>query len=446
MRLRKFLLLGFLAVAMPALCQVEPAAEGGNEGPENSLEMLIPPIVSGAQYPSSAGADVRQNFLTAAATVNAAYVDNILPGDSGTPVSDTTTSVSPRLNYLLSSPRNQMTLDYDPVFTFYTPTSQLDSVNQAANGSYLGRLTEHFTLELQGNYIRTSDVFDVNYPFSSGGLGGTTQPSTPAAIAPFEQQTRNISSAAAAYQFSASGMVGGGAVASEVRFPKTTTPTGLYNSDGFDETVFYSRRITRRQYAGVKYEYDWIQAYLPAANIHTQVHVALPFYTVFFSKTFSLSAAAGGTYVDTQQPSAPDVTSWEPAIVLSMGWQGNRGNVAASFLRAVMSGGGFVGAYNSVSGNIVGGWKITKTWTANASFTYGNVEPVATYVGIQYQGGNSIMAQGTVDHSMGEHFAVECGYQRIQESFEGIQIINANPDSDREFVSISYQLRKSIGR
>jgi len=131
-----YLFLGFLVVATPALCQVEPAAEGGGEQPENNLQMMVPPILNGALYASTAGADVRQNFFTAELTAGAAYIDNVFPADNVPPVADETVSLSPHFNYLLSSPRQQMTIDYDPVYTFYTPTSSFDSFDQSATGSY----------------------------------------------------------------------------------------------------------------------------------------------------------------------------------------------------------------------------------------------------------------------------------------------------------------------
>jgi hypothetical protein len=129
-----------------------------------------------------------------------------------------------------------------------------------------------------------------------------------------------------------------------------------------------------------------------------------------------------------------------------MGWQGNRGNVSTSFLRTVTSGGGLVGAYNSVSGNLSGGWKISHTWTAQTSFTYQNIELLAPLAIIIYQGGNSLMAQGSLGRTLGEHVNVQFGYQRFHEQFNGIAAIAANPDGDRGFVNVTYDLKKTLGR
>lgn len=446
MSARMLLFLGFLVVAAPALSQVEPAAVGGDELPQNSLQMMVPPILNGALYASTAGADVRQNFFTAAVTVDSAYIDNVLPSGTLTPVADETVSISPHFNYLLSSPRQQVTLDYTPAYTFYTPTSALDSLDQSANGAYQGRLSQSVSLALQDNFIRTSNVFNVSYPFNTGGLSGSTQPPIPAAIAPFEQQTRNTSSATLTYQFSADGMIGGGGLFSEYRFPSQPQTSGLYNSDQTGGTVFYNRRITRRQYTGVKYEFDRYLAYPVNSQVEVQMHLVLPFYSVFFTRTFSLSAAAGAIHADVSQTQQPAIASWSPAVVLSMGWQGDKGNVAANFLRTEISGGGFLGAYNSTSANISGGWKFTRSWTGDASFSYQNVEPQAVYATLPYQGGNSLMAQVSLGRTLGDHVSIEGGYQRLHEQFGGIPIITASPNGNREFVTITYQLRKALGR
>jgi hypothetical protein len=52
----------------------------------------------------------------------------------------------------------------------------------------------------------------------------------------------------------------------------------------------------------------------------------------------------------------------------------------------------------------------------------------------------------SVDHSFNERFRAEAGYQRLHEAYNGIAAISSDPDSDRDFISITYQLTKPLGR
>jgi hypothetical protein len=434
-----------LFLAASAHAQVQPEASGGPVEEEDS-QMMTPPLLTGTIYANMSGSDTRRNVLTTAVSVNAAYVDNVLPTDTTTPVADETVSIDPHIQFDRATVRQLITLNYDPAYTFYTPTSVLDNFDQSAGGVFQGRITQNVTLGMQDFFVKTSNVFDESYPFSAGGLPGSTQTPIPAAIAPFAEQLRNVGNANATWQFSRNAMVGGGGLFSEYRFPNQNQSAGLYDSNGEGGSAFYSRRATRRQYIGVNYEYDRTLAYLGNSQIETQAHTLLPFYSVFFTKTFSLSAAAGPVRVDIGQPQQQDILRWAPELVLSMGWQGNRGNVSTSFLRTVTSGGGLVGAYNSVSGNLSGGWKISHTWTAQTSFTYQNIELLAPLAIIIYQGGNSLMAQGSLGRTLGEHVNVQFGYQRFHEQFNGIAAIAANPDGDRGFVNVTYDLKKTLGR
>jgi hypothetical protein len=441
--------LAFVAFALSAaplvLAQVDPSATGGATVEDDS-RMLVPSLLSNALYAPTASVDARHNFLTGEVGFESGYIDNINPSTQSAPAADFTNSIAPELKFDRNSPRQTATFNYTPRFTFYTPNSNLNSMDNGFYGSYQGRLTEHITLGLDDSFIRTSNVFNESYPFASGGLSGSAQSPVPAAIAPYAEQLRNTADADLSYQFSANGMIGGGGTFSTYRFPNPSQSVGLYNSDGAGGSAFYSRRLTNRQYVGVTYEYNRTLAYPATGQIETQSHTLLPFYTVFFNRTFSLSAAGGAVRSDTSQPKQATLGSWDPAVVLSFGWQGVQGNIAASFLRTVVSGGGLLGAFTSTSASLDGSWKFGRYWTVGAAFTYENIVPEAPIAILINQGGNSLMAQGSVSRSFGEHFIAACGYQRFHEQFGGIQSIAVNPDADRGYGTITYVFRKSLGR
>ena len=433
----------FLA-AVPVWSQVEPGAAGGAMPEEDDARMNVPPLLAGTLYANAIGAEARENVFTTTATVNAAYMDNVFPGGGATPVADTTISIDPRFSYDRSTPRQDVNLNYSPSFTFYTPTSQLNGVNQSAEGLFEGRLTRHLTLSLQDNFLRTSNIFDESYPFSAGGLSGTTQAPIPAAIAPFAEQLRNAATADVTYQFSRNGMVGGGEHFTNYIFP--TQPILLvfiipvrkvdqaFMTAGHKQAVL-GGNLRIRPHPGVP----------PSGTVESQTQSVLPFYSVFFSKTFSVSAAAGPVRWSVSQPEQPTASSWTGATALNMSWQGDKGNLAASFLRTVTSGGGLIGAFTSVGANFAGAWKFSHAWSGEMALGYQQIEPVNPLQGT-YGGGKSVMAQASVVRTLGEHATLECGYQHFYEQFEGIAAIAADPNGDRAFASFTYIFKKPLGR
>src|ERR1700733_4437272 len=113
--------------ATAAMAQVQPSASGG--ATEDDEHMLIPPMLIGTPYANEAGADLRQNVLTTQVGATVAYDDNVLPDEFSTPVADTMISISPVINYLRSTPKQQDIFNYSPIYTIYTPKTVLTSVN-----------------------------------------------------------------------------------------------------------------------------------------------------------------------------------------------------------------------------------------------------------------------------------------------------------------------------
>lgn len=445
------MLLAFL-VALPAFCQVEPSAAGGAVAPEDQSEMMTPPPVSGLLYPNIARTDVRSNYLSAAVTANVAYIDNVLPAATATPlndylpVSDYIYSILPTFSLDRTTPLQHLTMTYRPAIAFYTPTSALNNVDHDAEIVFQDRLSPNVSISLQDFFLRTSNVFNESYPFAAGGLTGTTQTPVPAVIAPFAEQMRNIANGAFTYQFGANAMVGGGGSVINYDFPNPTLTTGLYNSNGGGGSGFYTRRFARSQYFGVTYDYFRTISSPSSAQVTTQTQSVLPFYTLYLNRTFSVSVSAGGENVNITQPQLPTYNSWLPAIVASMGVQGNRGNLAASYLHIITDGGGLLGAYNSTSANASGGWKFTNSWTGSVALSYGTISPVTLVAGSPYQGGNTLTAGISLVHTFSDHLLMEVGYNRLHENFAGITAIKVDPDSNREYVTVTYQFKKPLGR
>jgi hypothetical protein len=53
---------------------------------------------------------------------------------------------------------------------------------------------------------------------------------------------------------------------------------------------------------------------------------------------------------------------------------------------------------------------------------------------------------GSLQHPIGERFSASFQYQRLHENYTAIAVISANPDSNRVSATITYELRRPLGR
>ena len=281
-------------------------------------------------YANTAGSDARSNYLGMNVTFSPAYIDNVLPGSDSTPVSDVTYSILPSLSLDHSAPRQREQFTYSPSFTFYEPTSTLDSVDQNATAGFQYRFNPRVALNVQDNFTRTSNVYNSTYLFSNPISGSSLTP-TPTVIAPFAEQMVNTVNGVLSYQFGLNAMIGGGGAFTNFDLPNPTDAAGLYSSNQIGAQIFYNRRLSRAQYLGLQYQYAHILAYPLTGVSETQIHSLLPFYTFYFNQAFSFSISAGIQRIDSSETGLPNFSSWSPSGTVSVGWQGSRGNVAASF-------------------------------------------------------------------------------------------------------------------
>ena len=45
-----------------------------------------------------------------------------------------------------------------------------------------------------------------------------------------------------------------------------------------------------------------------------------------------------------------------------------------------------------------------------------------------------------------EHLEVQLGYTRLHQSYGGVAVLAATPDTNREFVALSYRFSRGLGR
>jgi hypothetical protein len=421
--------------------------------PADDTRMQTPPPVSGEAYPTTVGSQARSNYLAAGLTLVGAYDDNVIVGSSTAPIADGIYSILPTIALNQTTPRQQLTLQLSPGFTFYQNTSALNAANQTAGLNFQYQLSQHTTISLGDSFQKSSNVFNQLPSVSGGTPSGSTQSSQAEVVAPYADRLSNVANLVISYQFSRNGMIGVGGTFIESNYSNPTQASGLNNSNSWGGSAFYSRRLSSKQYMGVTYQYSSSQAnpvnaqtdpVTTQTDVHTQTILA--FYTIYLNPLLSLSFSGGSQYFNATQTSSPRVTSWAPSTTASISWQRSHTNFAASYSRTVSGSNGLSGVFDSNNANGSASWQIARTWIAGLAAGYSINKNATPSFALSDSGGHSLSGTVSVQHSMGERLTAEFGYARLHQSYTGVAAISANPDSDRVYISVSYRLSRPLGR
>jgi hypothetical protein len=416
-------------------------------------QMQTPPPVSGQAYPTTVGSQVRFNYLAAGLTFNTAYNDNVLTGDSTVPVSDLIYSILPTVTLDQATARQHLTLVYSPGFTFYQHTSALNAADQSVALNLQYRPSEHTSITLGDIFQKSTNVFDQLYPLSGGAISGSTQSLPTEVVAPYANRLSNVTNMGFSDQFARNRMIGVGGIVTENNYPNPTEASGLYNSNSLGGSIFYNQRLSSTQYTGVTYQYlrsqsnpASAQANPVTAQAEVQTHTILGFYTIYLNPTLSFSLSGGPQYFEAAQSPLPAFHSWTPSVMASIGWQRSHTNFAASYSRTVTGNLGLSGAFDANSANASVRWQIVSTWIVGSAGGYSNSKNVTPSLPSSNPGGQTISGTASVQHSISEYLEVELGYAHLHQNYSGIAVISAAPDSNREFISITYHLTRPLGR
>jgi len=69
---------------------------------------------------------------------------------------------------------------------------------------------------------------------------------------------------------------------------------------------------------------------------------------------------------------------------------------------------------------------------------------VTPYLPLASPGGHSISGTVSLQHSFSDRIRADCGYTHVHQSYAGIPLISGAPDTNREFISITYQFAKPL--
>jgi len=455
-----------LSVAPPAFCQTDvpqppvPALVGidnsstpapSNNPDINDDRMMTPPPVSGQAYSTTLASEDRSNYLRAGLSFTGVYMDNLEGGVAGYPVSDISYSVTPTVGLDESTSRLHCRLTYAPGFTFYERHSGFNQADQNGAIQFDYRLSPHVTFTASDRFQKSSTVFNQPSDFSSGTVSGGTQGPNFSIIAPTGDQLSNYGNIGISYQFALNDMVAATGTFSNLHYSNPEQVSGLYESSSQSGLFSYSHRNAGKVYLGVTYQYQRLMSYPSLGLTKTQTQAAMLFVTVTPHHNLSFSFFGGPQYSYTILPptsaqSQPtDLRKWDPSMGASMGWKAHSTSFAVSYARVTASGGGLVGASKQDSATLSIRQQFTGSLNASLIGGYAQNDVLGSAV-LGQAGGHTISGTASLQKSLGQRLSMMLGYTRLHQSYANIQAISATPDTNREFVSISYQFSRPLGR
>lgn len=446
---------GLLLLPAPSLwAQADNAST--QSAPANSdntdNRMLTPAPVNGQSYPASYTAGERSNYVRGGMAFSSAYSDNVLGSVNGQPVSDVSYSVAPFIGLDETTTRLHWGLTYAPGFTFYQRTSSRNEADQNASINLHYRLSPHVTFTATDGFQKSSSVFNQPFPGVGFAVAGGTQEPNFSVIAPTAPFLSNAGNLGINYQFALNGMVGASGTFSNLHYSNQAQVPGLSDSSSRGGSAFYTLRVSKMHYIGATYQYNRFVSYLTAGQSETQTHALLVFYTLYASSRLSISFFGGPQHSDTVQPPQPPlllplppVRSWVPAAGASMSWQGRLTNLAISYSHVISDGGGLEGAVQLDSASA----SIQRQMTRRLSGSVGGIYAQNDVLGASLAGassGHTLSGTASLQQEIGQHINVQLGYTRLHQDYSGVAVLAATPNTNREFISISYQFLRPLGK
>jgi hypothetical protein len=456
-------------MALPLEAQVDttpaPSAPGADAGQSSgqdqtqnqnqngsSDQMLTPPPVSGQTYPTAPVSAERSNYLRGGLSFTSAYGGNLATGASGQPVSEMSYSVTPNLAFSETTPRLRLDLSYAPGFTFYQKTSDLNAADQNGAIELHYRLSPHVTLSARDSVQKSSSVFNQADGSPTEAVSGGAQAANFSVVVPLADLLTNSGNVGLTYQFSMNGMIGASGTFSNLHYSNPAQVPGLYDSSTQGGSAFYSHRLSKRHYIGTTYQYQRLVASPTAGLSETQTHAFLAFYTLYPNARMSVSFFGGPQYADTIQPplaplhvQLPAATAWNPAAGGSLSWQGHFTTFAMSYSHIIAGGGGLMGAVHMENAGLSLRQQFHRALSASVAGGYAQNDMIGTFLA---GGSNGHSLSGTVSlqRQFHERVNLQLGYTRLHQDYSDVAVLAANPNTNREFVSLSYQFLRPVGR
>lgn len=443
--------------ATSAWAQVETNPQASQNDSEQVLvehpedRMQAPPPVTGTNYDTGFSSEERGNYLRYGMAFTTAHTDNALGGLSSDRVSDFSYSLAPTIAIDQTTSRMHWVANYAPGFTFYQQTSSRNEADHNASIDFSYRFSPRLNFSVRDGFQKSSNVFNQLDLGTTGGVSGGAQAPNFSVIAPIASRLSNAASSDLTYQFELNDMVGAAGTFSNLHYPDPMQVPGLYDSSSQGGSIFYSHRLSNMHYVGAMYQYQRLLSYPSPGPSETQTHAAMLFYTAYPSAHLSVSLFGGPELADNVEPfnvggvASRSSHEWTPAAGASLAWQGQFNSLALSYSHVVAGGGGLIGAVHMDSSSLSFRHQFSRSLSASITGGYTQNKLIGSFTALASDG-HSLFGTVAVQKRLGEHVNLEAGYTRLHQSYGGIPLFSNNPDTNREYVSISYQFSRPLGR
>ena len=272
-------------------------------------------------------------------------------------------------------------------------------------------------------------------------------------IAPIADQLNNSGNVGINYQFAVNGMVGASGTFSNLHYPNQAEVPGLFDSSSQGASVFYSLRVSKMHYIGATYQYQRLVSYPTLGAERDTDSCGVPLLHALRHRRVVRSPFSEGRNIRIQCShrlvpltiQLPEARAWTPAAGGSMSWQGRLTNVAISYSHIISGGGGLIGAVKMDSATASIRQQITRRLERFDS-RHVRAERCSRFRTRRATNGHTVSGTASLQQEFGQHINVQLGYTRLHQDYSGVAVLAATPNTNREFVSISYQFSRPLGR
>jgi hypothetical protein len=204
-------------------------------------------------------------------------------------------------------------------------------------------------------------------------------------------------------------------------------------------------------YVGATYQHQRLLAYPAGGPSKTQTDAVLLFYSLYFTSHVSVSIFGGPQYSDTISPAtllpmAPkNMSSWNPAAGASLNWQGKLTSVAVSYSHLITPSWGLSGAVLADSGNGAVRRQLWRSLSGSVEVGYSRTQELNPSTSGS-SNGHSLFGTASLFRPIGQHLDVQLGYSRLHQNYSQVATLATAPNTNRVFISLSYQFLRPLGR
>jgi len=363
------------------------------------------------------------------------------------------------LGYLILNPSIQLR-QTRPTFTWYAgafgalttsnSSRYYSTANPSASAGFLWQLNNHWQLNVNDNYLYTSDPFRQYLVYSSA---PTYNQPNPTVYTPLATVQSNYGTVTLTYQINARDSIVFGGSESFRRYLHTTST--VYDLTTYGGYAAYQHLFSARLSAGAAYSFNSLDS--SHGQSRSGVNMIQAYMTYQLGRHMSVGGWIGPEYTTTKNLipilctpygcfiEEKHFNSWDTAFGGNFSWRGEQNAFIGSFLKSVSDGGlvlGVVQLYQVNAGYIR---QLNPRWNLAVGVQYGNNTGTSTKAHVQHL--DSLTANLNLTRQLTPSLSAGVQYLYINENQKNIIGAAAPHWTDNRFqISLQYYWGHSLGR